>query len=663
MCGICGFYGKFSQPSFLLDMVLKIKHRGPDDHGIVLIDSRTGSQKNSGRGADFERINQIRAFDPRGGKYDIGLAQSRLSILDLSPSGHQPMSSDDGDVTIVYNGELYNFRELKKELINDGIRFKTTSDTEVLIKMYQKYGRDCLKYFNGIFAFALWDRKRRFLFLARDGLGVKPLYYTSTPHGFLFSSEIKALLSVPGFQRKLNYRSVLSYTTYLWCPAPETPFENVLKLEPGQAAVVKDGVIKDTWCHYRLPYGENHKAITPDAAAIETRRLVEQAVRRQMVSDVEVGSFLSGGLDSSAVTAYAKKYAPDKKFNCFTIDYQNPGGSEEIVKDLPYAKQVAETLGIDLNVITVGPEMADELDNMVYQLDEPQADPAPLNVLFISRLARKNNIKVLLSGAGGDDIFTGYRRHFALLQERYWLWMPMSLRKVLTGIAKWLPVNNQLLRRTSKAFQYADLEKDHRLTSYFFWLHPDLTNDVLSQKTRELTNGYSVDTPLLASLNSLKDTHVSDLDKMLYLETRHFLADHNLNYTDKMGMASGVEIRVPLLDPDLVSFAASLPASLKQKGKTGKWIFKKAMEGILPKKIIYRPKSGFGIPLRRWFKYELKELVNDVLSSSTLARRGVFDPDGVQRLRQMDHEGRVDAAYPLFSIMCFELWCRKFLDE
>jgi len=295
-------------------------------------------------------------------------------------------------------------------------------------------------------------------------------------------------------------------------------------------------------------------------------------------------------------------------------------------------------------------------------LDEPQADPAPLNVLRISKFAREQGIKVLLSGAGGDDIFAGMRRHYALMQERYRSWLPYPFRSMLSTAANCVPASNHALRRISKAFQYAGLDHDRRLTSYFYWLNPELVHDVLAPGIISRVADYDVATPMLRTLDELPDG-VHPLNKMLYLEAKHFLVDHNLNYTDKMGMAEGVEVRVPLLDPDVVAFASSLPVDYKQRGHMGKWIFKKAMEGILPKEVIYRPKTGFAAPLRYWLRTDLKELVDDVLSADTLRKRGLLDPAGVERLRKLDAAGKVDAAYPIFAMVCIELWCKIFLDQ
>jgi asparagine synthase (glutamine-hydrolysing) len=382
-----------------------------------------------------------------------------------------------------------------------------------------------------------------------------------------------------------------------------------------------------------------------------------------MVADVPVGAFLSGGLDSSMVAALAKDSVTNGKLQCFTIECSGSASAVEgMVDDLPYAKRAAEHLGVDLHTVHVGPDMANHLEDMIYHLDEPQGDPAPLNVLFISKLAREHGITVLLSGAGGDDIFSGYRRHLALSRERYWNWMPQPARRCLRNLTQRLPLLTPSMRRVAKAFQYAHLDGDERLAGYFNWIDPTVVSGLAGPLLKEGLRGREDSNPLIESLSRLpKDTHA--LNRMLYLEAKHFLADHNLNYTDKMSMAAGVEVRVPLLDLDLVALAAGLPVKFKQNGTSGKWIFKKAAEPFLPRSIINRPKTGFGAPIRRWLRVELKSMVDDVLSKASLTRRGIFDPERVRELVKMDRLGRIDAAYTIFAIICIEVWCRIFLDR
>jgi asparagine synthase (glutamine-hydrolysing) len=306
--------------------------------------------------------------------------------------------------------------------------------------------------------------------------------------------------------------------------------------------------------------------------------------------------------------------------------------------------------------------MASKLEELIYFLDEPQSDPAPINAMFICQLAREQGIKVLLSGAGGDDIFTGYRRHYALSQEKYWSWMPKVARRGLHAMTQTLPLHTAASRRVRKAFEYADLDDDARIASYFFWLNPGLVRGLVAPDLRAKVDEEMISAPFMPNAMGLPRS-VSRLDRMLYLDGKYFLSDHNLNYTDKTSMAHGVEVRVPLLDRDLIALAAQLPDHLKQNGAVGKWIFKKAMEPYLPREIIYRPKTGFGAPLRHWIRNELRPLVQDVLSPSTIERRGFFCSRAVVELVKADERGEIDAAYTIFALVCIEIWCRLFLDS
>jgi asparagine synthase (glutamine-hydrolysing) len=632
MCGIAGFSGRFER-TLLARMSAAVAHRGPDGDGSY--------------------------FSPDGA---IGLAHRRLAIIDLSPAGAQPMTDAATGVTLTYNGEIYNYRELRAQLEAAGVDFFGHSDTEVILRLYLARGSAALPLLNGIFAFALWDPRDRSLWVARDGAGVKPLYYAETPAGFLFASELKALLACGEVDRSIDARAVWLYLTYLWSPTPYTMLRAVRKLEPGCALLVREGRIAERRRFYELPYPTPRFDGDARSAAEAVRTALDEAVRRQMVADVPVGAFLSGGLDSSAVVAYARRHAPDRRIPCFTIETAHSTADEGFVDDLPYAQRVAAHLGVDLHTIRVGPQIVTHFERMVRHLDEPQADLAPLNALMICELARAHGIKVLLSGAGGDDIFTGYRRHYALMQERWWRWLPQPVRAALAAAARALPTNLPLARRVRRALADAALAGDARLASYFTWLRQEESAPLLAPDLRAQLHGWSPLAPLVENLRAI-DAEAEPLNRMLFLEAKHFLCDHNLNYTDKMGMAVGVEVRVPFLDPDLVRLAASLPPEFKQRGAQGKWILKRAMEPELPREVIYRPKTGFGVPLRRWLRYELRELVDDLLSARSLAARGLFDPAGVARLRQRDAAGRIDAAYPLLALCAIELWCRIFVDR
>lgn len=629
MCGILGYSGSFEAAALQAGLEA-IGHRGPDDSGIH-IDSSRG----------------------------VGLAHARLAILDLSPFGHQPMWSTDGAVLLVFNGEIYNFRELRSELTARGFAFRGHSDTEVLLSMYLAEGEAMLPRLNGIFAFALWDTRSQTLLLVRDGLGVKPLYYAETPAGLAFASEIKGLLHLVPTLRTLDAAALHRYLSFLWCPGEGTPLEGVRKLAPGEALVARAGKILRRWTWYHLPQFRGVKPDLDETSAIAgVRNGLQQAVERQMVADVPVGAFLSGGLDSSAIVALAREQHPE--IRCFTIEAL--GGQEEgAADDLPYAQRVARHLGVQLDVVQIDAgQMANDLERMIVQLDEPLADPAPLNVLYISQLARKHGIKVLLSGAGGDDLFTGYRRHRAVQLQRYWEWLPEGVRRSWDRMASGLDQRKAWARRLAKLLNGAGLDGDQRLVNYFAWAREAELFSLYSPELLARLGQEHAARPMLDFLQPLPiDTQ--PLERMLVLEQRFFLADHNLTYTDKMSMAAGVEVRVPFLDQDLVEFAQRIPLSLKQHGQEGKWVLKKAMEPYLPRDVIYRPKSGFGAPLRRWMRHELREFVGDLLSVDSLKRRGLFDPDAVQRLIARNQRGEVDAAYTLLALLGIEIWCRAYL--
>ena len=631
MCGILGYFGAVD-PLLFHEGLRAIAHRGPDDSG-VFVDSIAG----------------------------VGLGHVRLSIIDISPLGHQPIISVDGAVILVFNGEIYNYRELRLELETKGFQFKGHSDTEVLLNLYLAEGEAMLTRLNGIFAFAVWDGRSNSLLIACDALGVKPLYYSALDGRFAFASEIKGLLHLVPEAKDLDEIALHRYLSFLWCPGDGTPLKVVRKLLPGEAMVVRSGCVERRWTWYKLPVFRQIEPIISEKTALNgTVMNLRQAVQRQMVADVPVGAFLSGGLDSSAVVAFAREL--NSKIHCFTIDAI--GGQEEgVTDDLPYAQKVAKHLGVPLEVVKIDAvRMAGDLERMVIQLDEPLADPAPLNVFYISQLAKEQGFKVLLSGAGGDDLFTGYRRHRAVQAERYWDWLPRDMRRVLERGTSALDQRNPLSRRLAKLFNGAALDGDARLVNYFRWVREADLYSLYTPQFRRALGDELAAAPMLDFLKPLSN-NILPIERMLALEQRFFLADHNLMYTDKMSMAAGVEVRVPFLDLDLVDFAARIPAGMKQRGKEGKWILKKAMEPYLPLEVIYRQKSGFGAPLRRWMRFDLRELLGDLLSVDSLKRRGLFEPLAVQSLIAANDSGKLDASYTLLSLLCIEIWCRAFLDR
>jgi asparagine synthase (glutamine-hydrolysing) len=659
MCGIAGFQGDYSA-GLLERMTAAVAHRGPDGCGTLLLPGE-------------------------GGAAPTGLGHRRLSIIDLSERGRQPMaapcprcgSAGAADLALTYNGEVYNFAELRRELRAQGHRFHSGTDTEVLLHLYAEAGLAMPERLNGIFAFALRDGRaagrpagveRGDVLLVRDQIGVKPLYVAETRRGVLFASELKALLQCGDLPRQVDPEAVYQALAYLWTPAPRTALVGVRKPPPGSALLLRGGRVAREWRYYRLPYGRAPLPGSEREVADELRERLAEAVRRQMVSDVPVGAFLSGGLDSSAVVAMMKRAQPQARPRCYSIGFRGGEELDGAAPDLPYARRVAAHLGVELHELEIGPESSGELERMVWHLDEPQADPAPINALRICERARDLGTTVLLSGAGGDDIFSGYRRHRALRAERAWRWLPALVRRGLAAPARALRaggnggwMDHVALRRAAKLFAHAGLPADERAVAYFWWNDVELRRALLAPGPRAAVAGRTGAEPLLASLAEIADER-DPLNRMLFLETRHFLADHNLNYTDKMGMASGVEVRVPLLDLELVEFAARIPSAYKQRGREGKAVFKRAMEPLLPRDVIYRSKTGFGAPLRQWLRGELREVVDETLSPRSLASRGLFEPAAVRRLLELERAGRVEGAYTVFALMCVELWCRMFVD-
>jgi asparagine synthase (glutamine-hydrolysing) len=429
-----------------------------------------------------------------------------------------------------------------------------------------------LPLLDGMFAFAIWDPRDRSLFLARDPLGIKPLYVATPRQGVLFASEIKALLASPAVSRDLDIQAIDATIRHLWCPGPRTVLAGVRKLEPGGALQARDGRVVREWRYFDLPVQEPWTGPPPaDLCAAMTQHL-ERAVRDQMISDVPVGAFLSGGLDSSAVAAFAARHA--ERLPCFTMRFRSGDtAAEGFADDLPYARRVAAHLGVELIEVPIGGEVAGEIEQMIYQLDEPQADVAPLNVRRIAEAARAHGIKVLLSGAGGDDLFAGYRRHQVAIFERYWTWLPASARRALRNASGLLSQRRVFARRINKALRYADLDLDHRIVGYFDWITASERAALFQPDVAAALAAAPPYQPLLDSIRRLP-AGVHPVNRMLYLDGRYFLPDHNLNYTDKMAMAAGVEVRVPLLAVDLVRFASQLPVGHKLHGRTGKWILR-----------------------------------------------------------------------------------------
>ena len=635
MCGICGVVGREDE-QLVRDMADTLAHRGPDGEGF-------------------------RCFPARNGGAPASLGHRRLTIIDLTERGAQPMEYADGRYWIVYNGELYNFKELRADLEQDGYRFRSECDTEVLLAAYCKWGKAMLERLNGIFAFAIWDTERHELFLARDRLGVKPLYYTQRDGSFYFASEIKALLKVLPTPR-LRPEGIADYLTFLWIPDPDTMFEGIYKLPAGHFAEFGGGrlQIRPYW---DLVFDVDDSPSEGDWIS-SVERFVREAVRRQMVSDAPLGSFLSGGIDSSAIVAEMTAAAGD--VTAYSIGFSAQDLSYDISPDdLRYARSVAKTFGVDYHEQLLEPQIVDLLPRLVRHLDDPIADPAAVTTYLICSAASER-LKVILSGMGGDEVFAGYPRYPAARIAGFADAIPAPLRRALRTASEGRltlgpPGRLRPLRRNlMKLLRGIDQPPQDRYLVYCSYYRPEELQRLVHGDLRAAIQSHDPFRHHREYFDRVRDQPW--LNQMLYVDAKTFLPCLNLAYTDKMSMAASTEVRVPLLDDEVVSHAARIPPDLKLHRLTRKYVFKRSMEGILPRDVIWRPKAGFGAPIRGWLVNELKPMIDDVLSREAVAARGLFDPNEVQRLVSATADGTEDNALRLWALLTLELWHQEFVD-
>jgi asparagine synthase (glutamine-hydrolysing) len=625
MCGIVGTVN-ISAP---LNLQV-IAHRGPDDQGIYQDEH-------------------------------LKLGHVRLSIQDLSDKGHQPFHSEDGNYSIIFNGEIYNQWELRGQLEAKGYNFISTSDTETVLQGFVEYGVKIIPMLNGIFAFCIYDKAAKKIILARDRFGIKPLYYFQSGCSFGFASELKILLELVPETLEVNESALADYIRFLWSPGEATPVKQINKLLQGRYMEIPLHSLAQakTVQYYKSGFSSNYSQESETKLVEKLDFYLIQAVKRQLLSDVPIAFFLSGGLDSSLLVAVAQRLSPEKKLRCFTIETTKEHALN--TDDLYYARKVATHLGVDLEIVKADVKILKDFDKMIYHLDEPLADPAALNVLNISRRAREMGYKVLIGGTAGDDVFSGYRRHQALRYEKILHIIPQILRDLLVKLSGVLPTADPRLRRLRKVIETLRYPDTERMFSYFEWLNLAATLKLFQEKAKGSINQarpFAYFRQLLDEIPNEKNK----LNQLLHLEMNTFLVDHNLNYTDKMGMAVGVEIRVPFLDNDLVNFSYSIPPHLKMKGGITKYILKKVAEKYLPREVIYRDKTGFGAPVRNWIVDDLKDMISYRLSPENLRRRGLFDPDEVADLIKQNKERKIDASYSVWALLAIESWLEQFLD-
>jgi len=589
-------------------------HRGPDDSGYYVRDG-------------------------------IALGMRRLSIIDLS-TGHQPVHNEDRSVWVVFNGEIYNFKSLRADLERHGHTFYTGTDTEVIVHLYEQFGERCVEKMRGMFAFAIWDERRKTLLLARDRLGIKPVFYTVNNGRLAFGSELKALLQLPEVERRLNWASVSHLFSAMCTPSSESIVEGVHKLKPGHilTASAKNGIrVREYWDVVFDPdYGKSEQYFVE-----RLRDLIEESVRLRLIADVPLGAFLSGGIDSSSVVATMARIGSGR-VKTFSI-----GFAEQEYNELEYARQIARKFDTDHHELIVEPNVLDVIDDLAWYLDEPFGDSSAIPTYIVSKLASEH-VTVVLSGDGGDELFAGYERYLVERRERKMAQIPRPLRQAAGFIGHVMRegmkgrnfLRHLALNSPERYFDANVLFREFQKASLF---DPDVY--------RRFSNADT--TGVWRSLLGNGGMHW--LSALQYMDIKSYLPNDILTKVDRMSMAHSIEARVPLLDHKLVEFAATIPPELKLRGETTKYIFKKAMEDILPHEILYRPKRGFAVPLARWFRGKLSPFMRDLLLSRSCSERGIFKRSYLERLIRMNDRGR-PMDLQLWTLITFELWCRRFLD-
>lgn len=625
MCGICGVYNKFGQvvdSNLLMKMNNTLVHRGPDDQGYYLDEN-------------------------------IGLGHRRLSIIDLN-MGHQPILNEDGTKIIVFNGEIYNFGELKRELESKGYKFKTKTDTEVILYAYEAWSTDCLKQFRGMFAFAIWDKKNKILFLARDRLGIKPLYYFYDSFYMIFASELKAILQHPIVRKELNYEALSDYLSLGYVPFPKTIFKYIQKLPPGHF-LIQDAqkiIIEKYW---DINFYSGLK-ISEEELCDQILENLEEAVKLRLISDVPIGAFLSGGIDSSIIVAIMSKMLREPVLT------NSIGFTVQAFNELAYAKSTAKLFNTDHNEYEVSPDAVDIVDRLSWYFDEPFADASAIPTYYVSKMTRKN-VTVALSGDGGDENFAGYRRYyFDRLENKIRGFFPEFVRHYLIGSlariypkADWLP---QVLRAKTLLTNVSHDAIYGYFNSMSYFL-PDMKNHLLSPDLKHILAGYDSIEVFRTHYDSCDSQ--DPLSRIQYIDFKTYLVDDILTKVDRASMANSLEVRVPLLDHKFVELIAGIPSFFKLNGKISKYIFKKMASRMLPDEILLRKKMGFVIPVDMWLKNELKPLVHDTILSKDFEERFLFDTKYVHWLWKQHCNGLRDFTQPLWGLLCFDLWAKRFL--
>jgi asparagine synthase (glutamine-hydrolysing) len=626
MCGIVGLYQWADDPEIVRaqvrDMCRAIVHRGPDEEGVF-----------AGR--------------------SIGLGMRRLSIIDVG-GGHQPIDNEDGTVTVVFNGEIYNFRALRDELERRGHRFKTKSDTEVIVHAYEEDGPDCVKHFNGMFAFAVWDHRRQRLFLARDRMGIKPLYYMRLGNKLAFASEITALLTLPEVSRVLDMQSVARYFRLGFVPAPNTLFEGIRKLPAGWSLTAEKGQV-DLHRYWDWEFTQPTAIWSFEESRDRLREVLREAVMDQMVSDVPLGAFLSGGVDSTGIVAFMRE-ASTHQVQTFSIGFD---ARHAYHNEAPFAEAAAKALGTKHETLIVHPNVVDLLPQLIEKLDEPLTDTSFILSYLVSELAHRQ-VKVALSGLGGDELFGGYRRYLSASFGSLLAWMPAGLRATVgRRLERHLRADRGSvlgnLGRYGKALgRTLHLSPGEQYLSLLSVLSAEQVDALLSRPAGSGDPGSE-----LVSLYE-QALAVDPVDRLAYVDAKTVLPESLLLLSDKMGMATSLEVRVPFLDNRVVDFVARVPSRYRLRRFQLKRLLKAALKGVVPDFVLNRSKRGFGTPMGTWLREDLKPMVAHMLDPERLRRGGLFNPDAVRTMLAVHDARKEDFTEGIMALVVFELWRERF---
>jgi asparagine synthase (glutamine-hydrolysing) len=646
MCGIAGVISRDPQ-ALIGPMLESIEHRGRDDQGVWVSEP----------------------IDANGRRACLG--HRRLAIIDPSPAGHQPMFSADGRFVLTFNGEIYNYRELREQLRSLGHQFRTASDAEVLLAAVSEWSWDALSHLNGMFAFALWDNQERTLTLVRDHVGIKPLYYAclparaDAPAALLFGSEIKAILATRLIKPELNPEALHQFLTFLWSPDPETLFANIKTVPPAHMLQFHDDKVelKQWWDVSFSKIEEGKNEAWWRERVLDT---LDRVVKMEMVSDVPLGSFLSGGVDSSGIVAMMERHGNGRPISTYTVGIESEDLRYDIIPDdVRWARRVNEQLQTDYHEIMLKPSVAELLPKLVYHMEEPPIDMAIPSYL-VSRAARETRT-VMLSGMGGDEVFAGYPRQLAMQLASAFDPVPGLLRRplmktVATALPGGLPGRLTAPLRNAKKFaRSAALDFEDRYLGFGTYFTNEMKHRLYSDEWRALTRDYD---PYVAHRKYFAQaSDAAPLNQLLYVDLKTFLPCLNLLTTDKTSMAANLEVRVPFLNREMIEMAARMPPRLKLRGLTRKYVLKRSLEGVLPRDVIYRKKAGFGAPIRSWLRGALRPMIGDLLSEETVKRRGLFRPKEVKKVLDANFSGREDNNLQVFQLLGLELWCRTFLDQ